>query len=84
MTTTNNQPIRKIRYGRITAAIWRNATEEGAFYSVTLSRTYRDTSGELQNSTSFSGADLLVAAQILQDSFRVATELRDADREQSA
>ena len=82
MTTTSNQPTRKLRYGRITAAIWRNSTDDGPFYSVTLSRTYRDSNGQLQNSTSLSGSDLLVAAQALQDSYRAVSELREADRGQ--
>ncbi|PTY03663.1 hypothetical protein DB347_20740 [Opitutaceae bacterium EW11] len=63
-TKAANKPAHSIRIGRIQAAIWGNETSEGkTFYSVTITRTYRD--GEkLANSDSFGRDDLLVVAKV--------------------
>ncbi|SDO89801.1 hypothetical protein SAMN05216196_11276 [Lutimaribacter pacificus] len=54
-----HQPIHKIRLGLITATIWDN----DGFYSVDLSRSYRDKDGNWQNTATFSQADLLNIAK---------------------
>lgn len=54
-----NQPAFKVRLGLITATVWDN----DGFYSVDLSRSYRDKEGNWQNTTSFSHADLLNIAK---------------------
>lgn len=51
----SNQPVQKFRLGLITATIWKN---EG-FYSVDLSRSYKNDQGEWQNTSSFHHSDLL-------------------------
>lgn len=50
-----NQPAKKLRLGLITATIWEN----NGFYSVDLSRSYRDDAGEWKNTNSFHHSDLL-------------------------
>ncbi|UXX82215.1 hypothetical protein [Roseovarius pelagicus] len=52
-------PSHKVRLGLITATIWDNS----GFYSVDLSRSYKDSSGDWQNSTSFTHNDLLNVAK---------------------
>ena len=37
----SDQPVQQIRIGRVRAAIWRNNTEDGAKYSVVLTKLYR-------------------------------------------
>lgn len=49
------KPIHEIRLGRIKAAIWQNATQNGNRYNVTFSRLYRD--GEEWKSTESFGRD---------------------------
>lgn len=51
----SNQPIQKFRLGLITATIWKN----DGFYSVDLSRSYKNDQGEWQNTSSFHHSDLL-------------------------
>ena len=51
----SQHPAHKIRLGLITATIWQN----DSFYSVDLSRSYKDSEGNWKNTTSFSHGDLL-------------------------
>ena len=43
MTNSNQKPVAKVSMYPITAAIWKNSTDDGknAFYSFTLERTYK-------------------------------------------
>ncbi|QUJ77347.1 hypothetical protein KDD17_04920 [Sulfitobacter albidus] len=52
-------PSHKIRLGLTTATIWDN----NGFYSVDMSRSYKDANGTWQNTTSFAHADLLNLAK---------------------
>lgn len=55
----SNQPAHKFRLGLITATIWKNEN----FYSVDLSRTYKDGNGQWQTTTSYGHSDLLNIAK---------------------
>lgn len=63
---SKKQPAHKITFGRISAAIWENASPKTGevFYNVTVERTYYD-ADEPKNSTSFGRDDLLLAAKAL-------------------
>lgn len=61
----NNKPIKTYRDGSVQASIWQRNSDKGVFYSVEITRSYKDKSGNWQNATSFSGADTLVAANLL-------------------
>jgi len=52
-------PSHKIRLGLITATIWDNS----GFYSVDIARSYKDTGGDWQSTTSFAQNDLLNLAK---------------------
>ena len=56
-TKTNNtpktQPAHQIRSRAVKAALWRNATDKGTFYNITLERLYKD--GEVWKSASSFG-----------------------------
>ena len=58
------RPAQTIRYGRLKAAIWRQESDKGSWYSVTFARAYRDQDGSWQSSGSFGRDDLLVLAKI--------------------
>jgi hypothetical protein len=64
---SSNRPVHAIRYGMIRAAIWRNVVDLGAasreMYSVTFSRSYRDSDNQWKDSVSFGLDDLLVLAK---------------------
>jgi hypothetical protein len=57
------KPEMEIRIGRIKAAIWLNHTDTGQYYSVTLSRLYKE-GDQWHNSASFGRDDLLVVAKV--------------------
>ena len=58
------RPAQTIRYGRLQAAIWRQESETGPWYSVAFARSYRDQAGNWQSSGSFGRDDLLVLAKL--------------------
>ena len=58
-----NKPVKTIRIGRISAAIWANPNEHGTFYSVTFERGYRQDQ-EWKSTNTFGRDDLLVLAKI--------------------
>lgn len=57
------RPEHTIRLRNIRAAIWKNETESGARYNVTISRFYRD-GEQWKNSDSFGRDDLLTVAEV--------------------
>ena len=63
---TKNQPVQEIRMGLIKAVVWANPTKSnGIMHNVTLSRIYRDTDGDWQETQSLGRNDLLLAAKVL-------------------
>jgi hypothetical protein len=63
---TKNKPVQEIRMGLIKAAVWANQTKSnGIMHNVTLSRVYRDTNGDWQETHSLGRNDLLLAAKVL-------------------
>jgi hypothetical protein len=60
-----NKPAHRIRSGVIEVAVWRNESEKGGtWYSVTMSRSYKQ-GEEWKQSDSFGQDDLLVLAKLL-------------------
>lgn len=58
------RPIHEIRLGRIKAAIWENATQNGTRHNVTVSRLYKD-GDEWKDSTSFGRDDLPLVSKVV-------------------
>lgn len=56
------RPVHEVRFGAVRAAIWRNESQNGPWYSVTLSRLYKD-GDQWRDSTSFGRDDLLLVAK---------------------
>jgi hypothetical protein len=62
-TSAKVPPTHQILIGSIKAAIWKNTTEKGDQFNVTVSRIYKD--GEVWKSTnSFGKDDLLALAKV--------------------
>jgi hypothetical protein len=61
---SKQKPVSEVRIGHIKAAIWKNETENGTFFNVTLSRLYKD-GDSWKSSDSFGRDDLLLAAKVL-------------------
>lgn len=78
MTEQKKKPALTLRDGKLKAAIWRNESENGNFYSVTFSRTYKTDEG-YADSTSFSGTELLQLARLADKAYEQAAALREQD-----
>ncbi len=61
--SAKQRPAHEIRLGRIKATIWANNNDNGTWYNVTLSRTYRD-GDEWKSSGSFGRDELLTVAKV--------------------
>jgi hypothetical protein len=65
-TATNNRPVHTIRHRSIKATIWRNQTEKGPMFNVTIIRSYRDKeSGQWKDSHSIGYDDLMNVAGLM-------------------
>lgn len=78
---TKNAPVAKVRVGLITASIWENQTEKGAFHNVTFERRYRDGEGNWKSSHSYNADDLLSLAKSADLAHTKITELRNGGDE---
>jgi hypothetical protein len=63
----SNKPAHTIRYRNLKATIWKNASQNGEFYSVTLSRSYQDKDDQWHEATSFNTNDLPTIAKLCND-----------------
>jgi len=62
---SNSKPAHEVRVGPIRAAVWMNKNEEGRhWFNVTITRLYKDESGQWKDSTSFRRDDLLLVAKV--------------------
>ena len=62
----SNQPAKKFRLGYVSATVWKNEGTERPFYTVDVSRSYKDADGNIQNTNALNAADCLNAAFLLQ------------------
>lgn len=80
MTTTNHKPIDTIRDGSLKATLWKNTGEKGDYYSVRITRTWRDDQGNYHDSDSLSGSELLRVARLANIAYDEIVILRSNDR----
>jgi hypothetical protein len=60
--TNRNQPVHRIRMGRIEAVLWKNHGDSSTWYN--LSRSYKDANDEWKSADSFGADDLLLVAKV--------------------
>jgi hypothetical protein len=73
-TTSGTQPAHKIRYGALSASIWRQEGDKGPMFNVSFQRSYKEGDG-WKTSTSFGRNDLLVIGLIATRAFEwIATQ----------
>ena len=75
------RPVQSIRFGQLEAAIWRNETENGIFYNVTLKRHFTNDSGSWGESQSFGWDDLPTVAKLVNDCHSAIHRMRIRDTE---
>ena len=79
--TTKTRPVETLRDGAIKAAIWKNESENGVFHAVTFARTFTDDKGEIRDSESFSGSQLLRLARLADKAYERTSKLTKAARD---
>ena len=63
-------PAAEFRCGRIRITVWENHSEkEGRWFSCSLSRLYKDSSGAWKSASTLGRDDLLVACEVLRQAF---------------
>jgi len=72
---TNSRPEEALRIGNIKAAIWKNETERGTHFGVTVARIYKD-GDTWKTSHSFGRDDLLLVAKVLNEAHSRIFELQ--------
>ena len=76
---TKTRPVETLRDGAIKAALWKNESENGAFFAVTFARTYKN-GEELKDTDSFSGVQLLRLARLAEKAYDRTNKLTKAER----
>lgn len=72
--TTKNTPEKKFRAGPVSATIWKNTGQRqdgeiASFNTISLERSYKDKSGNWQNTSSLRVSDLPRASIVLQKAY---------------
>ena len=70
-----NHPVHTVRHRSLKASIWRNETEKGPMYKVSVVRSYRE-GNEWRDTHSFGYDDLMNVAKLMYDAHSVISELR--------
>ena len=89
MTNSNQKPTQRpidtVRVGRVASSIWERSDAKGnRFYSVTISRSYRDQDGKIQFTDSYGHHDLLRLEKVVSETFRRVDLLEQEDRKLNA
>jgi len=63
------RPVLTHRVGHLKISVWRNKKGDQSWYTAMLTRSYRDASGEWQETPSLNLCDLVVAANMLERIF---------------
>jgi hypothetical protein len=73
-----NRPAKEFRHRNLRATIWKNVTDKGVMYNVTLTRMYRD-SEKWKDTQSFGFDDLMNLGKLLADSHTYISSMRESD-----
>lgn len=79
MNTENNNPAATIRDGAIKATIWKNQGKKGGFYSVRITRAWKDKEGNYHYSRDFSNTELLIVSRIAGKVYDQVSQLRQSN-----
>ena len=83
MSDQKNRPAETLRDGNLKAAIWENIHEDRTTHTVQFRRAYRGSDGQLRETDTFFGNDLLRLSRLAEKSYDALGRLRDNSREQT-
>ncbi len=78
-----NHPVARIKIGGVSAAIFRNEGEEGAFHTATIERSYKD-GDEWKTTNSFGTKNLAALSAVSQQATAKVLELDEDERDEAA
>ena len=64
-----NRPIKKFRAGNAQVAVWANKGKKGTWFSVTISRSYKNASGEWEDANGFGLQDIPLLCKLLDQAY---------------
>ena len=65
-----NAPVKNIRVGNISCAVWESEFDGNVVQSFTFSKSYKDKSGAWKNSNSFKGSELMLLITAAQEAIK--------------
>ena len=69
-----NKPVKEFRSGSIRAVVWLNSTDNGEWYSTTLSRSFMKSDGKWAETNQFNRDDLLVVSKLAELAYHFITQ----------
>ena len=77
----NDKPVAEFRDGRLKAVVWKNESDNGAFYSTDIVRSYKDKDDNWQDAKGgFTGSENLRVSRLLEKAHDREIQLRENDR----
>lgn len=74
--TEGNRPVDTLRDGVLKLAIFQNEREHGIAYAVRPSRIYKDESGNVRETSSLAGSELIRMSRLLEKGYDRIAEFR--------
>lgn len=59
-----NRPVKEHRSGAIRATVWLNSSDNGEWYSINITRSYKTAQGDWKEISQFNRDDLLVVPKL--------------------
>ena len=78
-----SSPVETERDGRVKATIWKQYSEQGDFYTASVSSMYQDKDGQIQDGNSFTDINMLKLAEVSRRTYMRMRELKREDQKQS-
>lgn len=69
----NRGPEQKFKAGGISANVWKNKTDNGEYFTVSLDRVYKDKTGAWKSTNTLRVNDLPKASMVLGEAFKFVT-----------
>ena len=79
-TQSTNRPVENFRDGAIQVAVWPRQGQNGTFYEIERTRSYKDKNDEWQKTTLISERDMLKARRLEDQAYDAIQRLKEQDR----
>lgn len=76
----NNRPVENFRDGAIQVAVWPRQGQNGTFYEIERTRSYKDKDDNWQKTTLISERDMLKARRLEDQAYEAIQRLKEQDR----